>query len=1298
MKIVPKSVLAIVHTAQKKQLMKVNEALDANDDAAFAREYAKFSLLPQVLLCSPNRGKTQNFKLEATYSREVHIRLNQLRNNSDLLFNSYLLDKYGVPVSIPKSNSTSAELKTKSNQPEGANITGNNHNGTATAVEEEIEAAQSITIPSTEEADENKQSRDIYNDDSDDEVSIPVDNNPDYISLRKSRIALDTGINLTNSNPEQPVRHAYGGHDALCNEISYSTREDGNVHVVPPIEYGATSSTTTTAHTEIMNNNARKAAKHIKDGQIHRGINALTSAGMAIPLDSEDPIVIQLQNLNPRSYNANPTPNRSDPNESTNYIFGRAQLPETGPIIVDIAALKQSFLDVNNGSAPGLTGFTGEMGALLANDTDCMVVMHKIATRVFANDIPTVVSEYMRASLQLAAFKGDNHNGKVRPLAIGEVIPKAFDDYITKLVALPISIHTLQPSQMAIGVAGGSEVALHSMNILLETGSGPEVAFEDRPAIMKLDMTNAYSTLSRAAFFHAIKSDPDANKVAAYANFLYGTPSKLIVRLKNGEVTVIKSEEGFHQGRKSSGVFYCLPVSIGLNAILKKHPLVSAVCIMDDTHLIGPLAQLQPVFEEFKLFIESELQMSFNLKKCHILWAHSLAAYAPPLLRDIVEKHGFALDIGAMETLGGVVGKSFEVPKSSVDQASEQSSQVYEVTRENGVFEVEETVYARLAQSENSDTISNATTADNIPPDSDTISGLSFETMRREQGDSRTLYDGRFKIVENMFVGMENIFQALLHPKITHQMFLIVMRQSIATQTNYALRTNVPELIYKPKTRYNDALLTNMGQKMGVPSFSLKERAQLSFRISQSGFGLRCLSEAQSPIAYVSSFIQAIPLQHDRLLAYINKHGGDVPECVAHFMYSVTWIRENVFRSITNAAERQTAIDKLLPATFTECLAKFRFATARHLQHVLTVSFEDHLFAAIMHDTNTSQADRARLLDLTSRFASTWLQVKPSRKDLELADNHCDVAFRQRIGRGAVEQCSLCCPRCGFLYALDTWHPLWCHLNKMLGMTDRHNDGRDKIVDMCKSYGMQARNEPNVYGDGETNPGARPDLLIHLLDKTMLGDLAYRYVCAPSYLENGNALVPGRVIQYAESSKSSKHNQRAAIAGYSFYPMAVSTNGAMGPQLIRMFMEISEEEAASVSHSPFTTAALSCSKASHDYKANLQLQLSAQQCPIAIGTAPSPDPGPPDTAPSDSLVHEQVQVQVQQEDRLAKEAAAMAAAAVDKLSPEPSMFWELVRALAISTQRTNSRMVINDLKTARIAARDRNHNSVVPQF
>ena len=1320
MKIVPKSVLAIVHAAQKKQLMKVNEALDAKDDEAFAREYAKFSLITQVLLCSPNRGKTQNFKLEATYTREAHIRLNQLRHDENLFFNSYLLDKYGAPISIPKLNNTSGS---KSNSNQGVNNISNNHNGLGTTIEEEIEAARSIAIPPNSNDDEQEQSHDNYNDDSDDEVNLPVDNNKDYILLRKSRTALDEEISSTNSDPTQPVVHAYGGRDTLCNEISYSTKDNGDIHVVPPIEYGTSTSNTTTTQTETLNNNARKAATHIRNGQIHRGMNALTSAGMAIPLSAEDPIVTQLQNLNPSSYNANPTPNRSNPSESTNYIFSRALLPEAVPIVVDITALKQSFLDVNNGSSPGLTGFTGEMGALIANDNDCMVVMHKIATRVFANDIPTVVSEYMRASLQLAAYKGDNHNGKVRPLAVGEVIPKAFDDYITKLVALPISIHTLQPSQMAIGVAGGSEVAIHSMNILLETGSGPEIAFEDKPAIMKLDMANAYSTLSRAAFFHAIRSDPDANKVAAYASFLYGTPSKLIVRLKNGEVSVIRSEEGVHQGRKSSGVIYCLPVSIGLNGILKKYPRVSAVCIMDDTHLIGPLSQLLPVFEEFKLFIESELQMSFNLKKCHVLWAHSLAMYAPPLLRDIVKKHDFTLDIGVMETLGGAVGMSFQVPKAMVVETSVSNRVEYEITQNDVIIKVDETFYTELAQSEGSDTVTNTNTTDNMQPESvdgneqsnisnsngqardqesnaveetvdpSGISGLSFEKMKFDEGSAIAVYDGRHKAVEKMFVGMEKIFQAILHPKITHHMFLTVMRQSIATQTNYAMRTNSPTFLYGPMKQYNEALLTNMGQKMGVPSFSLLERAQLSFRVSQSGFGLRCLSDAQLPIAYVSSFIQAIPPQYDRLMAYNNNHDGHIPDCAKHFMHCVRWIRENVFRSTTDAEKRQAEIDELLPATFAECLVKFRYSGGKHLQHVLTKSFEDHLFAAIMHDTETTQADRARLLDLTSRFASTWLTVTPSRRDLELADNHCDVSFRQRIGRDAVDHCCLSCPRCGFLYALDTWHPLWCHLNKMHGMTDRHNEARDKIVDMCKSYGMQARSEPNVYGDGDTNPGARPDLLVHLNDKTIVGDLTFRYVGAPSNLENGNATVPGRVIQYAESSKTSKHAQRAAIAGYSFYPMAVSTNGAIGPQLIRMFMEISEEEAESVSHSSFTTAALSCSKASHDYNVNLQLQLSAQQCPIAIGTVPSPDPGPD---PGPSLVHDQVQAQ--QEDRLAKVAAAMAAAAVDKLSPEPSMFWELVRTLAMSTQRTNSRMVISDLKTARIAARDRNHMRVVPHL
>ena len=67
--------------------------------------------------------------------------------------------------------------------------------------------------------------------------------------------------------------------------------------------------------------------------------------------------------------------------------------------------------------------------------------------------------------------------------------------------------------------------------------------------------------------------------------------------------------------------------------------------------------------------------MSLNVKKCHILWAHSQAAFAPVLLRDMVMQNGFVLDVGVMETLGGIVGLPMWVPRSAQPQLQQSISQ-----------------------------------------------------------------------------------------------------------------------------------------------------------------------------------------------------------------------------------------------------------------------------------------------------------------------------------------------------------------------------------------------------------------------------------------------------------------------------------------------------------------------------------------------------------------------------------------------------------------------------------------------
>ena len=1240
-----------------------------------------------------------------------------------------------------------------------------------TLLSNEIRAAREISI--MDEVDDRVGGNEDIDSDADD---IQIDNDREYISLRKSRAALDHDI--AQVMMQRDVVSYHGGR-TLCNEVSKAS--NGVRHVVPPISYESittANSATAVTQTELLSRNARTAARLIREGEIRRAINALRSPGMANPIDENDPIIQQLRNLNPTSYASAPRIDHTNAQLSTNYLFSRPLLPPAVPVIMDIGALKQSFLNVNNGSAPGLSGLTGEMSAWLARDADCMQVLYDIATDCFANRVPPNMSQLMRSSLMLAGYKNVNQDS-VRPIAIGDVILKSLDDFNTNIIAMPISKNTLQPSQLAIGVAGGSEVALHLLQIQLEASSGKDVLFEDLPAILKLDIRNAFSTADRAAFFHAIRSDPDANKTAAFAQFLYGTPSKLVIRMKNGEVSVIVSEEGFHQGRKSSSVYFCLMISIGLNAILKKYPTVKAVGIVDDIHLIGDLSRLNLVFNEFKLYIESELSMSLNVKKCHILWAHSQAAFAPVLLRDMVMQNGFVLDVGVMETLGGIVGLPMWVPRSaqpqlqqSISQSQSQQQQQQQQQQQShpqsqlqsqqqhvvsesllvqkfnalqvksnnvaaisiaaaaagngskevlksdqnhamdhdhvsavdvGVSIAVELVGANSRDDMELDDSMMPTRAISSQPqlssfgvvDGSGISGLSYRELTNQHGHSDCskycdVFDARVSATRKIFTDMEVIFQNLLHPKITHQMLLIVLRQSIATQTNYALRTTPSNLAYEPMKHYNESLLTCLGQKLNLPSVTQLQRAQISIRISKSGLGMRCLAEAQIPISYVCSFIQAIPLCHDILSQSRAANNGELA-CVGEFMRNVGWIRRNAFRTISNAVERQNAIDKLLPATFAACLVKFRYAAAKHLQHALSLSFENALFAAMIHDTETSMADRARLLDLTSRFASGWIQTTPSHQQLTLTDDAVDVAVRSRIGCEAVE-CDhnlLRCPRCQFLYALDSWHPLWCPKNKKCGLNDRHDEGRNRIVEVAISNGQTAHSEPNVYGDGESNPGARPDLIVNLLKKSIVGDLTYRYINSPSYLSNGNALIPGRVLRYAENSKISKHKQRAATAGLDFYPMVMSTYGAMAPQLIRLFMEMSEEESTRLSHSPMP---LLVAKSSHDQHANRQMLLNAQQYPISpleMDLAPDPPPN----------LNLGLSPSVAASDRRAKlVAGAKASEAIDMMSPEPSMFWELVRVLAISTQRENARLVLNDLRAARIFVRDLNHNTVVPHI
>ena len=438
------------------------------------------------------------------------------------------------------------------------------------------------------------------------------------------------------------------------------------------------------------------------------------------------------------------------------------------------------------------------------------------------------------------------------------------------------------------------------------------------------------------------------------------------------------------------------------------------------------------------------------------------------------------------------------------------------------------------------------------------------------------------------------------------------------------------------------------------------------------------------------------------------------------------WIRQHAYIHIKDSQKRQQQIDLLLPDTLPAIYAKYRTLASKNLQHRLTNAFEIGKMQAMINDPTTLMADRARLIDLTTPYSSAWLQVFPARKELQLNEKQTEVAVRMRLGKPACEATqmspNMCCPHCGVKLALDTYHPMYCLSNRNTLRARQHNDFNIGVLKQVieSSIGGKVSLEPNLYADKDHLAGARPDNLISLISSAQIcTDTTIRYISSPSYLANGNALTPGKVLHEAEKVKVRRHLERATQAGYEYSTIALSCNGGVGRSALELYAKIQFEAENSIASNPLVSLvdrAIASGSLARAERKNAESMLSSAKSMTSSaiietinrsgGAAlnlqrarddpetnvinhdrpPDIDP-PPDIFMANPAV-ESMPLSASAEERdqeLAwKNESESFANYLLKINPKSSVFFNLINYGAISVQRGNARAIISDLTLARI--------------
>ncbi len=385
----------------------------------------------------------------------------------------------------------------------------------------------------------------------------------------------------------------------------------------------------------------KKANSLLKHGgirHISRSVQSLLQTPLA-PLNEE---TIQ------RLHDLHPAPPADDPP----YHIAPDQ-PPTAPIICDLKILKRIIKKkLDNGAAPGPSGWTGSHIAAICGDKTCLEGLGIIVTEIINGKIQNEkLKNLLLSSTLIPAGKPNNPSG-VRPIAVGESFYKLAGHYALHLIK--DKIPTLFPSiQHGVMSPGGSERVIHLTRSIRSAllNSDPEKNI----VIIKTDFKNAFNTLSRVTAQKALRKQPCTSPLWPMFDWAYGSPSHLYVFAPNGEIqTVLQSLTGVKQGDPLASLVYSLTTQPIVESIQTRYKSdgLHILSILDDNTLIGPSDTCFKALSDFDAMFKP-LNQTLSLEKCEIL-VHTNAINKDKIVQEAHSKK-MKVHTDCLEMLGSLI-------------------------------------------------------------------------------------------------------------------------------------------------------------------------------------------------------------------------------------------------------------------------------------------------------------------------------------------------------------------------------------------------------------------------------------------------------------------------------------------------------------------------------------------------------------------------------------------------------------------------------------------------------------------
>ncbi|GJZ91147.1 putative reverse transcriptase domain-containing protein [Tanacetum coccineum] len=220
-----------------------------------------------------------------------------------------------------------------------------------------------------------------------------------------------------------------------------------------------------------------------------------------------------------------------------------------------------------------------------ATVTDLLKVITSVVNLWLAGRCLVILAEFVAFAPLTPLLKPDNG---IRLIAVGTIWRRLVSTVAMKGVVKEMSKY-LSDFQFRVGVSGGAEAVLHSVNRLLS-----EYHNDGSLAMLIVDFSNAFNLKDRSALLQEVRVG--CPSISLWVDFLYGQATRLCI----GD-THIWSATGVQQGDPLGPLLLALLLHPLVHKIRDSCKLLLHVWYLDDETIIGDSEEVVRVLEIIKL-------------------------------------------------------------------------------------------------------------------------------------------------------------------------------------------------------------------------------------------------------------------------------------------------------------------------------------------------------------------------------------------------------------------------------------------------------------------------------------------------------------------------------------------------------------------------------------------------------------------------------------------------------------------------------------------------------------------------